>query len=197
MIASTSRLRVTVTYLEMLQPPTRTPLRPPLSKHPLALMRAHEPTVSYYRYLYDTVGEPWLWYERRQLSDKKLREIIEDDDVTLYVLLHGAVPAGFAELDRRRKGTERRGDTHLAYFGLIPEFIGRHFGHYFLEAVVDLAWEQNPEGRLTVHTCTLDHPAALPLYQRCGFVPTGQRTTEIADPRSTGILPAEAGPPPP
>lgn len=194
---SKSRLQVTVTYLEMTDPPTRPPMRPPLAQQPLALMRVHEPTLSYYRYLYNTVGEPWLWYERRQLGDEPLADIIADERVAIYVLLYGAVPAGFAELDSRPKGVERRGDVHLAYFGLVPDFIGRSFGRYFLEAIIDIAWERNPEGRLTVHTCTLDHPAALPLYQRCGFAPTGQRTASIIDPRTTGVLPADAGPPSP
>jgi hypothetical protein len=32
------------------------------------------------------------------------------------------------------------------------------------------AWAQ-PISKLLVNTCTLDHPRALPLYQRLGFTP--------------------------
>ena len=41
-----------------------------------------------------------------------------------------------------------------------------------------LAWESSPN-KVTVNTCTLDHPAALPLYQKLGFTPIGQSETFI------------------
>ena len=51
----------TITYLEMLaRPPTA---RVPLPAGKLALMLAENCTVSFYRYIYDTVGEPWLWFD--------------------------------------------------------------------------------------------------------------------------------------
>ena len=84
--------------------------------------------------------------------------------------------------------------TLLAYFGLVPDFIGRGMGRFFLDATIQLAWEVFPADRLIVRTCTLDHPAALPLYQKCGFTPTGQQTTRIPDPRKAGLLPLTAGP---
>ena len=43
-------------------------LRAPPGK--LALLRAENPTVSFYRYLYDAVGRDWLWTDRKRLSDK-------------------------------------------------------------------------------------------------------------------------------
>jgi hypothetical protein len=36
---------------------------------------------------------------------------------------------------------------------------------------------------VTVQTCTLDHPAALPLYQKLGFSPVGQ-SRELVRPMS-------------
>ena len=51
-----------ITYLEMRARPTMPSLPAPLGK--LALMRTDNCTVSFYRYLYETVGTPWLWYER-------------------------------------------------------------------------------------------------------------------------------------
>jgi hypothetical protein len=32
---------------------------------------------------------------------------------------------------------------------------------------------------VTVQTCTLDHPAALPLYQKLGFSPVGQKKENV------------------
>jgi GNAT superfamily N-acetyltransferase len=187
-------LEVTVTQLEMRRPELRAPVRPPVAQHPLAFQRVHEPTSSYYRYLYDTVGEPWLWFERRRFDSESLRVIVQNKNIGVYVLTCGGVPAGFAEIDARPEGSKPRNCTLLAYFGLVPDFIGRGLGRFFLEATIAVAHEQFPAERLMVRTCTLDHPAALPLYQKCGFVPTGQQTTRIHDPRKAGLLPLDAGP---
>lgn len=194
MSPNSDQLSVTVTELETHRPVTPVPVRAPVLQRPLTFQRLHEPTPSYYRYLYDTVGEPWLWYERRQVDEDSLRAIIRDENIAVVTLNYGGVPAGFAEVDARRIGSKPRDATLLAYFGLIPDFIGRGMGRFFLEATIQLAWEQYPADRLIVRTCTLDHPAALPLYQKSGFVPTGQQTTRIPDPRKNGLLPPDAGP---
>ncbi|HVM79830.1 MAG TPA: N-acetyltransferase, partial [Stellaceae bacterium] len=78
------KLEDTVTYLEMLQKPARPPAPIPAAK--LALIRAERCTVSFYRYLYDTVGERWLWFERRIWSDERLAERLARKDVEVYVL---------------------------------------------------------------------------------------------------------------
>ena len=51
----------------------------------------------------------------------------------------------------------------------MPEFIGQGLGKYFLQWAIDKAWSYQPT-RLWLHTDTLDHPAALPNYQKAGFV---------------------------
>jgi hypothetical protein len=48
--------------------------------------------------------------------------------------------------------------------------------------------------RVHVHTCTLDHPAALAAYIRAGFRPYKRAIERFTDPRLTGILPADAAP---
>ena len=45
-----------------------------------------------------------------------------------------------------------------------------------------------------VHTCSLDHPAALNAYRRVGFVPYKRVVERFADPRLLGILPLDAAP---
>lgn len=194
MAAKGEYLKVTVTQLEMEHAPSRPPRHPPILPQPITLLRVHEPTAAFYRYLYDTVGEPWLWYERRQHDMDALHEIICNENIAIYVLYYGGVPAGFAEIDTRGEAGLREDDMLLAYFGLAPEYIGRGLGHFFLDAIIDIVWNIHPDGRLVVRTCTLDHPAALPLYQKCGFVPTRQQTIKVPDPRKRGILPPDAGP---
>ncbi len=174
------KLEMVITYLEMRERPTRHDFAHPRQKH--ALLRAESPTVSYYRYLYNTVGEPWLWYERRMMDDETLAAIIQDPAVEIYVLYIAGVPAGFAELDRRQPG-----GIELAYFGLIPEFIGMGLGTYLLGWTVDTAWQYEPE-YLWVHTCNFDHPRAIQTYQRIGFVPYKQERKIIDDPRLSGLF---------
>jgi GNAT superfamily N-acetyltransferase len=144
----------------------------------LALIRAERPTLSYYRYLYDTVGGPWLWYERRIMDDERLGAIIGNPKVQVTVLYVGGVPAGFYELDLRVVGS-----VELAYFGLMPDFIGRRLGPFLLDRAVAAAWAEQPR-RVWVHTCTLDHPKALQIYQRAGFVPFRRDHIRIRDPRT-------------
>src|SRR3954452_15284126 len=110
-----------ITYLEMRARPASPLLPAPAAK--LALRRTEECTVSFYRYLYETVGTPWLWYERRLVDDAALAAEIRKPTTEIFVLSVGGVPAGYFELD-----TAAAAETELRYFGLIPEFIGRRLG---------------------------------------------------------------------
>jgi len=168
-------LETVITYLEMRDPPTRP--APPIPVGKIALLRAEAPTVSFYRYLYETIGEPWLWWERRVMSDQELSDIITNEAVEIYVLYVGGVPAGYVELDCR--STE---EIEIAYFGLMSEFLGRGLGPYLLRWAIDQAWSHEPE-RVWVHTCNLDHPSALGVYQRAGFTVYDQKTEVVSDPR--------------
>jgi len=157
----TRRIETVVTYLEMTAAPARPPRPPP--RPDLEIRRARRPTVSFYRYLYAAVGEPWTWSVRRWLSDAELAAILDDPRVEVNVLWAGGVPAGYAELDRRAPP-----DIEVGYFGLMPEFIGQGLGAYLLDWAIHHAWRSRPR-RLWLHTCDLDHPRALDFYQRAGF----------------------------
>lgn len=172
-----ANFEVVRTVLEMHARPARPLARPPSLRKPVMLLRAEQPTVSFYRYLYNTIGRQWFWYERRVMDDATLAACIHDAAVAVNVLYIGGVPAGLAEIDAR--GIR---DIELAYIGLIPEFIGRGLGRYLVDWAIDAAWDREPD-RIWIHTCTLDHPAALPLYQKAGFTPYGQNTFKIPDPR--------------
>ena len=178
-------LEDTITYLEMLQRPAGRRAPAPLDK--LALMRAEDCTVSFYRYLYDTVGEPWLWFERRIIEDDAVAAQIHRPTIEIFVLYVRGVPAGFFELD-----TAAPRETKLCYFGLIPDFIGRRLGPYLLQAAIDRAWSR-PIDRFWLHTSTFDHPKALRVYQQAGFVVYARRTVLFDDPRERGILPPTLG----
>lgn len=181
------RLSVIVTYMEMAAPPKAPP--PPRPRGDIRFMRAESPTVSFYRYLYNTVGEPWLWYDRRRWTDPLLAQIVRDAKDEIHVLYVTGTPAGFIELDRRNAPHS----VDISYFGLMPEYIGRGLGSWLLRQGIDLAWQGGTQ-RLTVNTCTFDHPAALGVYQRQGFSAIRHAVREIPDPRLAGHLPRTAGP---
>jgi ribosomal protein S18 acetylase RimI-like enzyme len=170
-----------ITYLEMHERPKTPRIPAPLAR--LALMQAENCTVSFYRYLYETVGTPWLWYERRLLADGALAAVIAKPTTEIFVLYVGGVPAGYFELDAAPPQ-----ETELCYFGLTPEFIGRGLGPFLLRAAIDRAWSR-PITRLWVHTRSFDHPKALGHYQRAGFVVYARQSLRFEDPRTRGILP--------
>jgi len=178
-------LEDTITYLEMLERPSGRRVPAPLDK--LALMRAEACSVSFYRYLYDTVGEPWLWFERRMIDDAAVAAQIHLPTIEIFVLYVRGVPAGFFELD-----TAAPRETKLCYFGLVPDFIGRRLGPFLLQAAIDRAWSR-PIDRFWLHTSTFDHPKALRVYQQAGFIVYARRTVLFEDPRALGILPPTAG----
>jgi GNAT superfamily N-acetyltransferase len=153
-------MEVKVTYLQMFARPERTVLPP---RDGLTILHAKHPTMAYYRFLYDAVGRPWQWLGRRMLSDAELAIIIHDPRDEVHVLHVEGVPAGFAELDRRCEG-----EIELVQFGLMPEFIGQGLGRYFLQWAIDRAWGYGPR-RFWLHTCSLDHPAAILNYRKAGF----------------------------
>ena len=159
-----------VTWLEMTTPPA-TPPRP-APRPGLEVRVARRPSVAFYRFLYAAVGEPWTWTVRRCLSDAELAAILADSGVAVNVLWADGVPAGYAELDRRAPP-----DVELAYFGLTPQFIGQGLGGYLLDWAIHHAWRARPR-RLWLHTCDLDHPRALDLYQKLGFRIYDRRATE-------------------
>jgi RimJ/RimL family protein N-acetyltransferase len=165
-------LEVTVTYLEMKARPAAS--SPPQPAIPYRIERVENPSVAFYRFLYNTVGEPWLWHERRRVNDAA---ILADPKVWLQVIYADGEPAGYAELDARHPP-----DIQLAYFGIVPKFIGQRLGPTLLRSTVDDAWSHKPP-RYWVHTCSLDHPKAMACYQQAGFVAYDKVVRRIRDPR--------------
>ena len=153
-------LHIKVSYLEMLSQ-ARGEVVPP--RDGLTVMRAHHPSVAFYRYLYDAVGREYHWLSRARLSDAELAALIQDRLDEIHVLYVDGSPAGFAELNRQVPD-----EIELVQFGLMGDFIGQGLGKYFLQWTIDTAWSYKPR-RFWLHTCTLDHPRALPNYLKAGF----------------------------
>lgn len=180
------KVAAVVTYLEMTARPDLPPAPPP--EPGLALRRVPSPEAAWYRALYRSIGEDWLWFSRLKLGDDELLAILRDPGVEVHVLDRGGREIGLVELDRRAFP-----DIELAFFGLVPDMIGRGLGRYLMDRAIDLAWSHAPR-RFWVHTCTLDHPGALAFYRRSGFRPYRQEIEIDDDPRVTGLLRADAAP---
>ena len=180
------KMACVVTYLEMTERPAAGPAEAPPTG--LSLRRVAEPAADWYRALFRAIGEDWLWVSRLRLSDEELLAIVRDPRVEVFALDRDGREIGLLELDRRREP-----DIELAFFGLVPGAIGRGAGRYLMDRAIDLAWSHGPR-RFWVHTCTLDHPAALTFYVRSGFRPYKQVLEIEDDPRVTGLLPSHAAP---
>ena len=174
-------LITTVTYLEMVSYPKHLILTKP-EKLNAEIKLVVEPTVDFYRYLYNTVGEKWTWIERRLLDDSNLQKLIRSSNVEIYILYVDDNVAGFGEIgwDTASNGSE------IKYFGLMPEYIGKRLGPYFLNNIINIAWKRNPV-RLRVNTCDLDHPRALRVYQKSGFNILEEIVEKLPDPTTVGL----------
>lgn len=151
---------ITITYLEMTSLEQAVPFR---GERRLDVRQAEHPCPELNRFLYLAVGAEWWWHERVDWSRERWLEWLDRDEHETWVgYLHGT-PVGYFELE-----AQPGGDVQLVYFGLLPTFIGRGLGAELLSAAVERAWDLATE-RVWVHTCTLDHPSALPNYQARGF----------------------------
>lgn len=179
-----NELAAVVTYLEM-----RSPAGVEVPPSTLDLQRIQKPTPERYRELFRLVGAPWLWFSRLILDDEKLGAIIGDPQVELFVVRDGnGRDAGMLELDFRQAG-----ECELAFVGLVPDLSGVGHGRWLLAEAVDRAWGAGVD-RVHVHTCSLDHPAALAAYRRAGFSPYKRAVERFPDPRLLGILPKDCAP---
>ena len=179
------QLATIVTTLEMR---ARPPLRPiPASR--LRLARWERPALDRYRALFARVGAPWLWFSRLTMADAALAAIIHDDGIAVHAVVDPAgIEIGMVELDFRTAGV-----CELSYFGLVPELAGQGHGRWLMAETLARAWAKGVE-RVWLHTCTLDHPAALGFYRAQGFTAIGRTIETFADPRASGLLPPDTAP---
>lgn len=159
-------VEVVRTYLELGSPAE---LRPCPAPDPRARVeRVADPPVGLVRHLYQEVGRRHRWVDRLGWSDDQLRDRFGRPGVFLHLLSVAEARAGYFELEAHPDGS-----VEIAYFGLLPEFVGRGLGGYLLTEAVGAAWAAGA-ARVWLHTCTLDAPAALPNYLARGFRPFKQ-----------------------
>ncbi len=179
------KLATVVTSLEMLVPPAL-----PFELGPASWRLDHrrKPELVWYRTLFRRIGESYLWASRLELSDIALEAILWDPRVEVYRVVADDDEAGIVELDFRVPG-----ECEVTYFGVTSRWIGSGLGRWMMHRAIEAAWSK-PIARFWVHTCSLDHPAALPFYRKSGFVPFRYDVEVFSDPRVTGLYAADTAP---
>jgi len=177
------QLAAVVTYLEMTTRPEIAIPSSPLRLEPVTSSPAE------YRALFTRIGAPWLWFSRLVMTDAGLAAILDDERVSLFEVRDGESVAGMLELDAREEGA-----CELAFVGLVPELAGQGHGRWLLAEAISRAWAIDRVERVHVHTCTLDHPAALAAYLRAGFVAVARKIETFIDPRLAGVFPRDTAP---
>src|ERR1700704_3155571 len=183
------RTEVTTWSLEMLSPDELRAQPCPLAT--VRVERADIPSPELSRFLYTAAGGHWYWYKRLDWDYARWLAYLDRPVVETLVLYVSGTPAGYIELEAQADD-----NVEIAYFGLLPRFIGQRLGGYLLSTGVRRAWDQGAL-RVWVHTCSLDGPNALANYQARGFRVFDQTTDWEDLPDATpGPWPGAGLPPP-
>ena len=162
-MTATSLIEVTRTYLEMRD---RAELNPARNNDPLIKIEwQRNCSIELFRDLYREVGKNYFWIDRLTWTDEQIKTYLQQADVSWWLMTYDGDIAGYFELKK-----EADGSIEIAYFGLMPQFIGRGLGKHLLTCAVEQAWADEAQ-RVWLHTCTDDDPAALPNYVKRGFKP--------------------------
>lgn len=156
------RQQETLYYFQMHRPED---LKPALRPDGMDIELVEQPSTSpAIRTTTLRIGEPYDWPSqhwdeaawRNYLARPNLRHWTGEWDGAIM----GLVSLGFA-VD---------GDVEVDTFGLVPEYVGRGLGGYFLTRAVELVWRLAPRTRrVWLHTSSHDHPNALANYRARGF----------------------------
>jgi GNAT superfamily N-acetyltransferase len=164
------RLAITITHMQLRREDwTRRGQKPEIE---IRIAHRMQPTAAFYLDLYDKVGRPWLWYERRLYGEQALTDLLNRPGHELHVAWHDDALVGYFELYA----------NEIVFFGLTLPFIGRRIGPWLLDRAVERGFERGFD-RLVLNTNTVDHPKALDTYRKAGFRVVQSESRELQDPR--------------
>lgn len=151
---------VTTWHLEMRSPAELRPKR--LDRADVALVAVPFAWPELNRWLYATVGADWAWTDRLSWNRARWLAYLDRPELRTWLLTVAGVPAGYCEMELQGS------DVELVYFGLLPPYVGQGLGGHLLTLATEHAWAWGAS-RVWLHTCSLDHPAALAHYQARGY----------------------------
>ena len=111
--------------------------------------------------------------DRLSWTDEEIRRHLADPALELWLLEVRGETAGYFELRKHPDAA-----VEIAYFGLLPAFVGRGLGRFLLTQAAERAWARGA-ARVWVHTSSLDHSSALPNYLARGFSIWKQETYDV------------------
>src|SRR6266540_7091549 len=155
-------MSIVTTYLEMHSPDQLRPKRYPDGR--FQIREKKERDWRFNRDLYLAIGEMWSWNDKRVWNDEQWKEYGLAPELRTFGAHYDGSLAGYYELRR-----DDEGGVEIAYFGLLPEFVGRGLGGALLTSAIEEGWRMSPK-RVWVHTCNRDHPKALANYQARGMI---------------------------
>ncbi|MBF0276416.1 MAG: GNAT family N-acetyltransferase [SAR324 cluster bacterium] len=153
-------LEVVTTFLEMTSPDQRQVHGKSIND--AVLQKAEIPTPAINHFFFTNIGRPWKWYSRLHWKYEDWENWVTKKNVSTWIGYVQNSPFGYVEFDRQGN------DTEIAFFGILPQYIGKGLGGWLLSEAIQKAWSFNTK-RVWLHTCTLDHEFALKNYLSRGF----------------------------
>jgi len=140
------------------------------------------PNPALNRFFYENVGAQWNWHDKLPWTEEQWRSYAMRPELKTWVGYLSGQPFGYFELEEQPEA-----DVEIKYFGLLPGFTGCGLGGQLLTEAIRRAWAMGAS-RVWLHTCSHDHPAALPNYQARGFTMFKQEEQQPKDtPPATGV----------
>ncbi len=152
---------ITTYYLEMTDPGALRPKPNPIQT--LTIEQLRQPSPEFNRFLYTAVGGDWYWEDRLPWTYNQWREWVDRSEFQTWVAYVSGSPAGYFELEGQSGS-----NVEIPSFGLLPAYIGQGLGGHLLSVAINTAWQMGAS-RVWLHTCSLDHPGALPNYRARGL----------------------------
>jgi ribosomal protein S18 acetylase RimI-like enzyme len=174
---------IKTTYLEMNSPEKlRCPIRVPSRVEQLHLARTTCPAAC--AAMFSTVGRPFYWeIDRFGWTRNQWAAHLSSQDVAAFFFAIGQdEKIGYVE-------TKKHSDAkvEIVYFGLAPEYVGKNLGGHALSLIVKKVFE-NGCPAVWLHTCSLDHVAALGNYYSRGFEFVKEEHTDWSLPEQTPVF---------
>jgi hypothetical protein len=69
------------------------------------------------KFLYELIGEKWLWTDKLSWSDKEWKDYVESESLRTWVAYYNGAIAGYYELFKQND------DVEIIYLGLVESFL--------------------------------------------------------------------------
>jgi len=111
------------------------------------------------KFFYKNIGKRHKWVDRLIWTEEHWIDYVSSNRVKTYVFKFKDDLVGFFELIYHKENKE----VEIAYFGILEEYQNKKLGSYLLSEAIKKSFKYN-DGRVWLHTCSLDHKHALNNY---------------------------------